>query len=742
MDDQTSGDQAQSDFSPEHWGKQVFDHSAVGIAVAELDGRFLTANFAFQRMVGYTEAELRELTALDLAEEADRPATRDLLSQLGAGAVRHYQVEDRFRHKDGSLIWVRKTLSLTPAGPRPVGHVVVIAEDITERKRAADELRKQHEILQQIFDHIPLMIDFMGADGRINLVNREWERTLGWTLEEIRSSGIDLLAECYPDPRDRREVMNHIAAAKGEWADFKTRVRDGRTLDTTWVEVRLSDGTTIGIGADITERKRTEDALRESEQRLRQLAGHVAEVLWIGDSKAQRTLYVNPAYERIWGRTCESLYRDMRSFIDAIHPEDRQRFLDTFEAKAQNHICAETDYRVIRPDGSTRWIRNRSYPVRNAAGEVYRFVVTAEDITERKRAEEDSRRSEAYLAESERLSHIGTWALKIPSREIIFWSQEQYRIHGFDPGKGLPTSEAVRARIHPEDSAVLWTINQALSERKDCDVNYRILLPDGTVRYIHCLGRPVVNQAGEMEFSGRSMDVTERKLAEDALQRSLEQVRALAARVESVREEERTRLARQIHDDLGQAWTGIKMDVSSLLHHPPVRRQERARRRQAILALIDDAIDSIRKMATELRPGILDDLGLAAAVEWAAEEFAARTGTKCALELPRGDLAIDSEAATALFRILQEALSNIARHAEATQFSVRLAESEGGICLEVRDDGKGFNEAQLAPGRSLGFLGMRERALLLGGQLTIRSSPGEGAAVTVCIPGRERGASD
>jgi signal transduction histidine kinase len=210
----------------------------------------------------------------------------------------------------------------------------------------------------------------------------------------------------------------------------------------------------------------------------------------------------------------------------------------------------------------------------------------------------------------------------------------------------------------------------------------------------------------------------------------------MAARVESVREEERTRLARHIHDDLGQAWTGIKMDLSSLLHHPPVRQQERARRRQAILKLIDGAIGSIREIATELRPGILDDLGLAAAVEWAAEDFAARTGTKCALELPRGDFAIDSEAATALFRILQEALTNIARHAQATEFSVRLAESDGGMCLEVRDNGKGFNEAQLAPGASLGLgiVGMRERALLLGGQLKIRGSPGEGAVVTAWVP--------
>ena len=135
-------------------------------------------------------------------------------------------------------------------------------------------------------------------------------------------------------------------------------------------------------------------------------------------------------------------------------------------------------------------------------------------------------------------------------------------------------------------------------------------------------------------------------------------------------------------------------------------------------------------------PAILDDLGLVAAVEWAAEEFAARTGTKCALDLPREDLAIEPEVATALFRILQEALTNIARHAEATEFSVRLGEESGLLRLEVRDNGKGFHEAQLASGGSLGILGMKERALLLGGRLTISSAPGEGATVTAWIPGR------
>jgi PAS domain S-box-containing protein len=713
------------------------------MAVAELNGRFLMANSAYQRMTGYTEAELLELTPLDLVIEADRPATRDGMSQLATGAVRQCQAEKRHRCKEGSVIWVRTTVSPIPGGPGLPRHVLAIAEDITERKRAEDELRNQKEILQKVFDHIPVMINFSGEDGRTKLVNREWERTIGWTFEEIQRGGIDVFSECYPDPQDRRAVMDFIDAAQGGWVDFKPRVRDGRTLDTRWAEVRLSDGTTIGIGMDVTERKRTEEALCESEQRLRQLAEHIREVLWMIDLKTQRMLYVNPSYERIWGRTCESLYCDPRSFMDAIHPEDRPRVLNHYEAQIRNQIPIEISYRLIRPDGSMRWICDRSYPVRDSAGEVYRFVGTAQNITERKRTEEHLRRSEAYLSESERLSHIGTWAMNIPSREIAFWSKEHYRIFGFDPGKSPPTVEAALARIHPGDSAVRETITLMLGEAKDFEVDFRLVLPDGSIRHVRSLGHPILNDAGELvEFVGMAMDVTERKLVEDALQRSLKQLRALAAKVERVREEERTRMAREIHDELGQALTGIKIDVSSLLHHPPARPQERAERCQGILERADDAIRSVRRISTELRPGVLDDLGLVAALEWAAQEFARRTGTKCALELPCEDVAIKPGVATALFRIFQEALSNIARHAEATEFSVRLAESDGGLSLDVRDNGRGFHEAQISNGESLGIMGMRERALLLNGRLTIRSSPGEGATISVWIPAwRNRGAA-
>ena len=233
-------------------------------------------------------------------------------------------------------------------------------------------------------------------------------------------------------------------------------------------------------------------------------------------------------------------------------------------------------------------------------------------------------------------------------------------------------------------------------------------------------------------------DITERMRALEERQRSIDQLRALAARLRSVREEERKRVAREIHDQLGQALTAIKIDLSALVLELPADQKQHWKRTASILKLVDEMIQTVRRIATELRPGILDDLGLVAAIEWAGEEFEARTGTRCRLDLPDDDISIDSERATAVFRIFQETLTNVARHADATETEVRLAREDQDLTLEVHDNGKGIPQDKLSNGESLGILGMRERALLLGGKLTIRGAAGEGTTVRVRIPTSRR----
>ena len=218
------------------------------------------------------------------------------------------------------------------------------------------------------------------------------------------------------------------------------------------------------------------------------------------------------------------------------------------------------------------------------------------------------------------------------------------------------------------------------------------------------------------------------------LQYSFHQLRAVAARLQNVREEERKKVAREIHDELGQSLTAIKMELNSLFFEWP-GEQKPTSRTESITRLVDQTIQSVRKIATELRPGILDALGLVAAIEWAAAEFETRTGTRCLLDLPNDALKIDQERDTAIFRILQETLTNIARHSHATEAKIWLTkDADGSLSLDVHDNGIGFNEEELAARGALGILGMRERTLLLGGEFLMSGARNQGTRIRVRIP--------
>jgi PAS domain S-box-containing protein len=257
---------------------------------------------------------------------------------------------------------------------------------------------------------------------------------------------------------------------------------------------------------------------------------------------------------------------------------------------------------------------------------------------------------------------------------------------------------------------------------------------DGSRVYVSMVRVPVSLPGGQIAMYEMYRDITESKRVEQDLQRSFDQLRALAARLQSAREEERQRVARELHDELGQALTAIKLDLSSLIRGLSAERAPHATQAESILALADQMIQLVRRISTELRPDLLDRLGLVAALEWAGEEFQARTGIECRLEVPADTLVIDPERATAIFRIFQETLTNVARHASATKVDVRLAREGGSLTLEVHDNGVGIGEERASAGRSLGILGMRERALLLGGEFSISGSPGRGTTVRVRIP--------
>ena len=284
--------------------------------------------------------------------------------------------------------------------------------------------------------------------------------------------------------------------------------------------------------------------------------------------------------------------------------------------------------------------------------------------------------------------------------------------------------------VWPDDHAKLNALLR-LAAQRNCRGEIRLQSRKGPPLPVHLSLNPL-RLEGTRAVCLIASDLSEAKRAEQELRASSEQLRSLAGHLLTVREEERARISRAVHDELGQSLTAVKMDLAWLARRLPQENGEMLERIRSTRQLAESLIQEVRRISTELRPGILD-MGLASALEWQVQEFQARTGIPCNLRLLTHE-AFAPDVSTALFRILQETLTNVARHAKATRAEVVLQKQQDRLVLWMRDNGRGFDQADPSLSKSLGLLGMRERAAILGGQVKISSAPGKGTTVAAWIP--------
>ena len=307
------------------------------------------------------------------------------------------------------------------------------------------------------------------------------------------------------------------------------------------------------------------------------------------------------------------------------------------------------------------------------------------------------------------------------------------RMPGVD---GFETAKLIRERARSRHTPIIF-ITGAYEDVGSVFRGYEV----GAVDYIVKPLDPRVIKSKVSVFvelhaknSALQREIAQHKLTEQRLRESEENLRALAARVQSVREEEQIRIAREVHDGLGQALTGLKMDLTWLVGKLQTEQEPLVTKIGSMFLLIDETIHSVRKIASGLRPELLDEAGLAAAIGWHAKDFQQRTGIRCMVDVDSSSDGLDPERSTAVFRVFQEVLTNVARHANATRVDVSMWRDGGRFTLEVRDNGKGIAPGLIRDPKSLGLLGMRERMLPFDGQIEISGNRGKGTRVVVSLP--------
>lgn len=489
-------------------------------------------------------------------------------------------------------------------------------------------------------------------------------------------------------------------------------------------------------------KRHAEEALRFQAQMLDFIGQAV-----IATDPAGRIVYANRFAAGLYGWSTEEMTG--RNIMEIMVGESSRPEAEAIMQRLNGGASWAGEFTVRHRDGRIFPVQVTNAPVLDKAGRVVAIIGVSSDITDRKQTEQILRHSEqelrllaetltrekARLVAAQAVAKVGSWETELSTGKVS-WSEQTHRIFETDPASFSPTHHDFLQLVHPEDRGRVNTaFEDSVNVRIPCRIEHRICTLTGALKIVEERWQTFFDDAGRpLRAVGTCQDISDQKRAEQELRESEQQLHALVGRLNLVREEEAKRIARELHDDLGQNLTALKMELAMLGARlkavDPVLGDTAGRMQR----LVDRTIETVQKIAGELRLGQLDLLGFTAALETELADYQRRSGLRCVLrrspEVP--DLA--EPQATAVFRIAQEALTNVARHANASAVDIELDTKDGQLVLEIRDNGRGITPAELTERSSFGLLGMKERAEGAGAKLSITGRPGHGTTVRISLP--------
>ncbi|MBP6686573.1 MAG: PAS domain S-box protein [Lacibacter sp.] len=615
--------------------------------------------------------------------------------------------------------------------------LLAVQRNITERISSEKELKQSNIRFQRITSTTNDAVWEWDLQTGSLWCNEMHQQLYGLTMQDPVPEKNEWVSRIHPEDRyDILKMQDDALSSDTNVFISEYRFRKGNGNEYKYIFDRCyinrnGEGEPIlmtGSMMDITERKLAEEKIIHSNERFELIATTTNDAVWETDLE-KAVSWGNEMHQQMYGLTLNNEVPSFEEWKMHLYEDDRDWVLQSLnDALASNANIWVTEYRFLKQSGEVITVYDRTYIVRNAQGKPVRMMGSMMDITERKKAEDALLQSEEKYRTLVEQATDGIFIANHTGKFIIVNSAavklSQYSSEELAKLTIYDLADHEELKDNPFRFDEMKSEQGARSER-------RLKRKDGSLIEIEINAKFL----SDGRFLAFIRDITERKKAENELNSSYKAIRKLTSHLQNAREEERTHIAREIHDELGQQLTVLKMDISWL--NKKIKQLDNSALTDKIgevVQMLNDTVNTVRRISSDLRPVLLDDLGLAAAIEWHLTEFGKRSEIITEFITLDSKIEIPRATATGLFRIYQESITNIARHAEASEVIVELFVENNVITLAISDNGKGFDVTGIGKKKTLGVLGMQERTVMLGGSFRIKRNPEKGMKVEVHVP--------